>query len=478
MHVTSTALALGLGLLTAPVTAQTPDRFSPEQLRSDFDHLYTTLQSAQPGLYSATPQSVLDQRHAEMMGDITGPMSAFEATVYFQTFLSEIRIAHTRIDFPVGDWFAWRDNGGGAVPFDIRIRDGRVLVESAMPLENGLQRGDEIIAINGTPNAIWLNRMTRHLSADTPDFAYTLLESYFPAVVWLEHSEADSLAVTVIRGDAPEITINVPLLSRDEMAALADAPVQSFQLPLFDTRMIGEDIGYLRPGPFYNTDDGGNTWDPTSYVARVDAAFGDFIEADAGAVILDLRDNPGGNNTFSDPIIAWFADQDWRFASEFRLLVSEATTASNAARLADGGGEVSAQYAELFANARNGDIILYDFPEAKPREGERFEGEVYVLINRYSYSNAVTTAALIQDYGFGTIVGEVTADMSTTYGAMEYFSLPTTGIRVGYPKAHIIRPNGDDHPHPVTPDLELDLPPLRGEHDAALEQLVDHIRAG
>ncbi|WP_300554140.1 S41 family peptidase [Maricaulis sp.] len=472
-----TFIALALNLMAAPAPAQSSDSFTADALRRDFRHLYTTLQSAQPGLYSATPQSVLDQRHAEMLHEIDNSMSAFEASVYFQTFLSEIRIAHTRIDFPVSDWFAWRDNGGGAVPFDIRIRDGRVLVESVLPLENGLVRGDEIIAINGQPNALWLDRMTAHLSADTPEFAYTLLESYFPAVVWLEYPQAESLSITVRRGDGRDHRINVPLLSSDAMATLPEAPMQSFQLPLFDARMIGEDIGYLRPGPFYNTDEGGNPWDPTSYVARVDTAFGAFIAADADTLILDLRDNPGGNNTFSDPIIAWFADEAWRFASEFRLLVSETTTASNAARLAEGGGEVSAQYAELFANAQNGDTILYDFPQAEPREGERFQGEVYVLINRYSYSNAVTTAALVQDYGFGIIAGEATADMSTTYGAMEYFTLPATGIRVGYPKAHIIRPNGDDHPHPVTPDIELSLPLLRGETDAALDQLVERIRA-
>jgi hypothetical protein len=52
----------------------------------------------------------------------------------------------------------------------------------------------------------------------------------------------------------------------------------------------------------------------------------------------------------------------------------------------------------------------------------------------------VSVAALVQDCKFGTIVGEETSDMATTYGTMEQFNLPKTGIMVGYPKAHIIRP--------------------------------------
>ena len=99
-----------------------------------------------------------------------------------------------------------------------------------------------------------------------------------------------------------------------------------------------------------------------------------------------------------------------------------------------------------------------------------------MLVNRYSFSNAVTVAAQIQDYGFGVVTGETTADMATTYGAMEQFTLPRTGIIVGYPKAHIVRINGALESHPVTPDVALDFPVLRGPEDVVLDQLVAHVR--
>ena len=105
----------------------------------------------------------------------------------------------------------------------------------------------------------------------------------------------------------------------------------------------------------------------------------------------------------------------------------------------------------------------------------RFEGGVHVLVNRHSYSNAVTTAALIQDYGFGTIYGETTRDMATTFGAMEHFTLPHSGLVVGFPKARIIRPNGEVVPHPLTPDVMLPAPAIRGERDVRLDLLVERI---
>jgi C-terminal processing protease CtpA/Prc len=120
---------------------------------------------------------------------------------------------------------------------------------------------------------------------------------------------------------------------------------------------------------------------------------------------------------------------------------------------------------------------LFPIPEVEPRSRPKFEGEVYVLVNRYSFSNAVTTAALIQDYGFGVIMGEQTVDMATTYGAMERFTLPETGIVVAYPKALIVRPSGNDKAHPVSPDVELPSPTIRGATDVMLEAALGHIES-
>ena len=39
---------------------------------------------------------------------------------------------------------------------------------------------------------------------------------------------------------------------------------------------------------------------------------------------------------------------------------------------------------------------------------------------------------------------------------METFTLSETGIEVGFPKAHIIRPSGDTQVGPVVPDIVVD----------------------
>ena len=117
-------------------------------------------------------------------------------------------------------------------------------------------------------------------------------------------------------------------------------------------------------------------------------------------------------------------------------------------------------------------MFEFDLPQAHPREGRRFSGKVYLLINRHSYSNTANVAALAQDLKFATILGEETSDLATTYGAMEQFALPRTGIAVGFPKAYIVRISGDATPRGVVPDIAIATPLPEPADDVVLKKAV------
>ena len=70
-------------------------------------------------------------------------------------------------------------------------------------------------------------------------------------------------------------------------------------------------------------------------------------------------------------------------------------------------------------------------------------------------SQPYIVAAMIQDYKFGVVVGEPTADVPSTYGAAHQFNLPNTKLAVLYPKALILRPSGELASSGVQPDHEV-----------------------
>lgn len=59
---------------------------------------------------------------------------------------------------------------------------------------------------------------------------------------------------------------------------------------------------------------------------------------------------------------------------------------------------------------------------------------------------------------------------------MESFTLPDTGILVGYPKARLVRPSGSPVRRGVVPDIILDIPVVQDSSDPVLQQVVKLIR--
>lgn len=477
LKTTLPALAASVALI-APSNAQT---LTSEEAREDLAALYQGLQEAHYDLFASTPRAVFDEHFERLSHRFDGPAELSALHRDFQRFTALARHVHARVEGLNPGFGAHLEDGGLLFPLDLRITDSAVIVVGALA-GSGLAVGEELLAVNGAPNAIWLARVTGPIAAETPELAYSQLERLLPYFMWLEYGDRSTFSVTVAGSNGPR-EVQLQAVDHDTYASTPNL-AYAVDLSGREAVMLSDTIAYLRPGAFFNLNatTPAEAYDPEAnrrFIAVIDEAFNSFIENGADALILDLRHNPGGDNSYSDAIIAWFADQPFRFYSEFRLKVSAQTTASNAARLAGRAPEeagVSGVYADLFANHENGDVVLFETDFTQPH-ARRFEAKVYVLIDRTSYSNAAVTAALIQDYGFGTIVGEATSDMATSLGAMEQFYLPHSGLQIGYPKAHIIRPSGEARLHPVTPDIEIRVPVLGVEGDGMLDAVVALIEA-
>lgn len=191
------------------------------------------------------------------------------------------------------------------------------------------------------------------------------------------------------------------------------------------------------------------TFDNTEFCHFMDSVFSDIQKNKIENLIIDLRNNRGGDNSFSDYMIAYFATKPFSISSKFRMRTSQMTKSF--------WKDIDIpQYQDLIEQImtlENGSYFDASITHTDPHaESKRFKGNVYVLINRYSYSNTASVAAIIQDYKFGEIIGEETADEVTSYSAMHVFKLPNTQNSVMYPKGFMVRPNGDETPRGVVPD--------------------------
>ncbi|WP_394003223.1 S41 family peptidase [Luteimonas sp. WGS1318] len=463
--------------IPAPIDAPIP----AAALREDLDTLYAQLQAAHYDLFARRAKVDYDALYTTMRSELDTPLSRQEAQLRFTRFVAFGRVAHARIDLPFERWGVFREDGGRALPLTLRVDGEDVFVLQQTSGAPGIARGDRVLAIDGQPALAWMRNMGELIAADTDYLLYAQMERLLPLLVWLQLGEIDGIQLTLADDAGMPRTAWLPARTRAEVAATEASLAEAHDpdLPSRDARMLNDGVAYLRPGPFYDDrPDAADPWDRSAFRTFIDQAFAGFLADGATDLLIDLRDNPGGDNSFSDLLLAWIADAPFRFSPAFDIRVSEATVASNRARLegqtADT-GSASADLARLYDGTPPGSHVAYAIPLVAPREGPRFAGRVHVLVNRHSYSNAVSVAAIVQDYGFGRVLGEETADLATTLGAMEHFTLPHTGLTVGYPKARIVRPNGRLAPRGVVPDVMLATPRVASGADPVLQDALDAI---
>jgi Peptidase family S41 len=472
-------LALTSSCPAAPAV-QTAREFSAPEVRADFKQLYDELRESHADLYARRSKVEFDALYTQMRSEFDHSMKLPDIQQAFQRFAAYGRVAHARIDEASAAYERFRSEGGKAIPLHIRVKNGRSYVAMNLSTNKRISVGDELIAIAGEHFSALLPLLGTHISADNDYLRDTMMEHQFPRLLWQQLGAKRQFKVRMAKTDGRQYLTEILAISRVQTEAALMQQPSTFELSWDkrEARMLAAQVAYLRPGPFYNNDDAAtDPWDNRTFVRFIDEAFVSFNKAGAKRLLIDLRDNPGGDNSFSDAMLAWFADKPFKFCAEFRIRQSRAAIESNAKRLPDSpAGSISHQLAAAYAAHKLGDYFAFPMPLTSPHKDRRFKGKVYMLINRHSFSNTVNVAALAQDYGFARILGEETSDLASTFGAMEQFTLGRTGIVVGFPKAFITRPNGNLTARGVVPDVAIETPIISTSVDVVLQRALVLLR--
>lgn len=442
--------------------AQTPrTAFSPEEVKSDLDYLYRSLVEAHYDPYLYTTEEELHAVYEDLKNSLPqDSLSLLETHKTLQQLIAAVKNGHSTLDFPAASYFAYAESGGTLFPLELAFEDGHAYVRRNLSGDAAFAPGTVITSINGTPMDEVLAGIYPYVSAERPYFKNVFIEFYtFPRYYWMAYGQQERFTITT-RDEA----------GKTETKELAPVPVfegfeakrGEFYLQGLELSFPEEQVAYLIPGGF-----GG---DESQFQRFIDSAFVAIEEQDAHTLILDLRNNTGGNDSFSDYLLAYFADKPYRWNARFSVRAS--TFLKDHIRA---NNDTTKQYFRTILDHADGERFDYDFDPYLPRpEAERFTGEVYVLVNRQSHSQAAVTAAQIQDYGFATIVGEETGEYPSLAASQFGYILPRTGLTVRSSKGFIVRVNGDESPQGVIPDIIV-RDHLLDEEDEVLTELLNRI---
>lgn len=435
----------------SPAAVPEPAQFTPDQIKADIDGWMHWLHRTHPQLtYTIKDIDGFYAQVQDLKDSIDEPLTKAELWQKLTPINETFSDAHLMVGYQSNKDYLNERLGQGAklFPFDVAITDqGTVIIKSlAGGAPTGL-RGSEIVAINGTPVGDIVPELTKRQHGDTDAHRRTLVAKRWSFLYLATFGSADSFEVTFEQNGVTR-NISLPGHGDIEKTAYAEETLET----TYACEMRGDTTAYLQVGSYY--------WeDVDGYLAFMDDCFTSFKEAGAENLVVDIRENGGGDDMF------WMAGQmqyiaqvPYRHGSTYKVRILE--------KYRDPG--------EVIGDVVSGEISRMRPPKTGLKNA--FEGDFYLLVGPYSYSSSILFANAVKDHGIGKIVGVPTAGKRGQTGGTQRYIFPNTGLKGVSPRFILQPPAGGDSHAPVAVDIPLDTAALEG--DKALDAFIQTLEAG
>ncbi len=386
---------------TISVEAQLKDL---QRLKSDFEKYHS-------GLYRYTSSDSMELFFEQAKQRVKErPNVDFFAEVTW--LLNKVKCGHTRGSLPQNVNNDFKESQF-FLPLSVKYLGEQLYIADAYTEEGNLKKGEQILSINGKPIEEITRMIFAHHSSDgninTSKYRKTERDfSYYYQLYIERNAQLYQLEVRGLNG----ILRNVSVTGEDWRSMLR-MQSQSIRKPylslefktghaLMTIRTFGSGTIRSAGQDFYNF---------------LEESFAELKKKGTKNLILDLRGNGGGDDNYGATLVAYFAKSAFRYFD--RIEVTDAYS---------GYGNVSR------AGKRNLMTSHKGLEEWQPQEN-RFDGNVYVLIDGWSFSTCADVATVLHHNGWATFIGEETGGGydGNTSGNTHRLTLPNSRIRVNVP---------------------------------------------
>lgn len=422
-----------------------------DDIRADFAGWMSQLAELHPDLSLRTDMPAFERTRAEIQAAITGPMTQRDAWLLFARLNPALRDGHAGVQMPKRDALvqAHLDAGGRLFPFTVHLGgDGRLRVRDSGAEASGVARGDRIVAINGRSADQIVRELMAITGGDSLAFRHELLARRFQIYYLLAYGDTHDYAITIESRDGCPREVSVP----GAAVFPASRPLEIRAAEAFTYKILDGGVGYFKAGDF-----GPEYTDALATTAK--QAFAAFKASGIRALIIDVRDNGGGDDPlWQQHLMEYITTKTYTHVGRFAVRVNK-------------------------DNADPGDVI----GEVQRKENKRrftpspdnplrFAGPVYLLASAFSYSSTIQFLVAAQDFGIARIAGRETGGLSCQTGQVKRMAMPRTGLQAVTPVIAFIRPSGTGCQRGVVPDVALDDDGLDPDRAPAL--LARQILAG
>lgn len=424
-------LALVAALATGARAEDSPPTFTAAELRADLAETDRALHEMPPDLARSADLAELDKAFKGIEATLatTPPLDREAAWRLFATLNPILADGHLFVGFVDwrGDTRVHLAAGGVLFPFEMRVTPQCDLrVHAALGGGSTTLEGKSLTTINGVSAREICEALLARAHGETRKFRADLVSRRFWFFYWKMYGAPKSFELGI--GGEPAAKQVPASAALPLLLATEDSFERQFRLEL----MPGN-TAVLTLGSFALPD-------KKPLLEFTQSAFEKLRDAGTRTLIIDLRDNGGGDDVmWLEGVMPYIAQRPFRTGSTYRKRVVVADP----------------EKGEVAGTVVDGQIETWFGPQ--PQNPRFFKGELFVLVGPGTYSSAVLFSNVVQDFHFGRIVGSGGSVRANQSGGARRTTLTNTGLIVVAPRFVLTRPSGSKGSAILSPDIELDI---------------------
>ena len=403
-------------------------RLSKEQAIFDLMALIYTINEVHPAMFSECNQADLMGKFNETVSSLPDSLTVVDLYRHAAPIVAMIGDGHTALKIPVEDILAEQTK---RLPIIGYINSRRELICQAS-LDSVIPAGANILRINGIDIDTMIDSMSTYISGEREHFKLTRVSDDFAALYEL-----------LFKSDVYEIEYEPRDSVRPSVVTLP--AVEQRRIPKIQSRKRGYDYDYM-------VDSVNNVavmelnrfTNPDRMEQFADSMFSELRRKRITNLIIDVRDNVGGNSDVGDVLLRYITKEP--FTQFEKMLVR--ITPETIKLTGDNGNRAPG----LYFIEKDTDSLI------KPRSEEEghYDGNVYLLTSNRTYSSASSFAWTFKECETGTVIGEETGGMNVAYGDVMTYTLPISKLSsiISYKRFWQYRADENDI-HGVMPDVNV-----------------------
>jgi len=426
-------------------------KLQPDKLMEDYKIIETMILDVHPGTYRYNNKASIHKALDELKTAFQKPLTHGEAYLAMSKLTASVQCDHTAVGFNNQNKIinSVIHRQADKLPFAFGWIEGKMIVLHDATKEKQLERGTEIMSINGVRISEIKETMMTYIGADGAtdksrlakmqvegyDFRYYPFDVFYPLLYPIK----DQNLTLEIKAFEQEIkTIKVSSISRDERTKVLTDRYPSFPKTrdeLWNFEINKDNIGVFTLNSYGLLGWKKLTIDYKEYLKNV---FKELKEKKIKHLIIDIRKNFGGNDEIKEELFSYLKKYQKTNTSNSRVGKTRYTRFP----------ELLKNYCQSWGDpwyydlkpdqidVANGYYLFYEQEQKSiKKKSIAFSGDIYLLTSPANASLAFYTAKDFKQNKMGTIVGQETGGnlRDINGGQILFLRLPNSSIEIDFP---------------------------------------------